>query len=95
MIADFKTPEEYFLGEKPAKFEWGSMNPTEFLKSATARDKTIKYHSAVGALQEYIQLTMLGMKTSLPVPNLGWTVWPLEYKWNQLKSISVLVKLCS
>jgi len=29
---DFKTPEEYFLGEDPVDFSWGSPDPKEFLK---------------------------------------------------------------
>jgi bifunctional polynucleotide phosphatase/kinase len=30
---DFATPEEFFLGEKPAPFEWGSPDPNQYLKS--------------------------------------------------------------
>ncbi|XP_046581207.1 uncharacterized protein F21D5.5-like [Haliotis rubra] len=41
---NFKTPEEFFLNEKPAKFEWGSLNPVEYLKSAPKAGKKT-YHS--------------------------------------------------
>lgn len=41
---EFKTPEEFFLGEKPAKFEWLSMDPQKFLNKASSTEKK-EYHS--------------------------------------------------
>ncbi|XP_052225823.1 uncharacterized protein F21D5.5-like isoform X2 [Dreissena polymorpha] len=40
----FQTPEEFFQGESPAKFDWGSPNPTSFLNKAPPGDKAV-YHS--------------------------------------------------
>lgn len=28
----FHTPDEFFLGESPASFDWGSPNPAQWLK---------------------------------------------------------------
>ncbi|ESO88114.1 hypothetical protein LOTGIDRAFT_126696 [Lottia gigantea] len=30
---EFHTPDEFFLGEKPAKFDWGSLNAVDYLKT--------------------------------------------------------------
>lgn len=39
----FHTPEEFFLGEKPAKYKWGSINAARYLTDAKAAAKT-DYH---------------------------------------------------
>ncbi|GFS01631.1 bifunctional polynucleotide phosphatase/kinase [Elysia marginata] len=36
----FETPEEFFLGEKAASFDWGSLNPCAFLKKNPVITKT-------------------------------------------------------
>ena len=46
-ISDFKTPEEYFLGEKPAPFEWGAVDPSNVLTIAGKTDAEISCHSDV------------------------------------------------
>lgn len=33
IFSDFATPEEFFLGEKPAPFNWGSPDPLKYLKT--------------------------------------------------------------
>ncbi len=45
-LLDFKTPEEFFLDETPAKFEWKSIDPQKFLDGATKKDEE-SYHSEV------------------------------------------------
>ncbi|KAK7484043.1 hypothetical protein BaRGS_00024655 [Batillaria attramentaria] len=40
----FSTPEEFFLDEKPAAFEWKSINPNEILKKATKPDPKQEFH---------------------------------------------------
>ena len=43
---EFQTPEEFFLDEKPAKFDWGSIDPVEYLKQdVSVAGKS--YHSEV------------------------------------------------
>ena len=46
-ISDFKTPEEFFLGEKPAPFEWRAVDPSEVLKNAGKTDDESSCHSDV------------------------------------------------
>ena len=46
-ISDFKTPEEFFLGEKPASFEWRAVDPSEVLKNAGKTDDESSCHSDV------------------------------------------------
>ncbi len=47
-FADFKTPEEFFLREAPAPFEWGAADPSKVLQSAPKpSDET--YHSDVSS----------------------------------------------
>ncbi|XP_077981308.1 bifunctional polynucleotide phosphatase/kinase-like [Glandiceps talaboti] len=41
----FYTPEEYFLGEEPTKFEWRSVNPINELKKAKDKTPEGSYHS--------------------------------------------------
>eukprot|EP01119_Soliformovum_irregulare_P016081 TRINITY_DN4626_c0_g3_i2.p1 TRINITY_DN4626_c0_g3~~TRINITY_DN4626_c0_g3_i2.p1 ORF type:complete len:668 (+),score=242.75 TRINITY_DN4626_c0_g3_i2:14-2017(+) len=36
----FQTPDEYFLGEKPAKFAWDSIDPNDYLKNVD-QDKKV------------------------------------------------------
>lgn len=40
----FQTPEEFFLGEKPVAFTWGTLDPNEYLLKA-AKPKKTEYHS--------------------------------------------------
>ncbi len=44
--ADFKTPEEFFLEEDPAPFQWGAVDPKEVLTNADKGDAD-SYHSSV------------------------------------------------
>jgi hypothetical protein len=45
---EFNTPEEFFLGHKPVKFEWGSIDPLEILKKHENKPAETKtYHSTV------------------------------------------------
>ncbi|KAK6179358.1 hypothetical protein SNE40_011740 [Patella caerulea] len=41
----FYTPEEYFLGEKAAPFEWRSLNPIDYLKKNPASNDKEEYKS--------------------------------------------------
>ena len=54
---EFYTPEEFFLKHKAVKFEWGSIDPNEFLeKHATSKNGTEekkKYHSDVKIIKQY------------------------------------------
>jgi len=44
----FKTPEECFLDEAPTtKFEWGSINPREFVSKLTKGNPDQTYHKNV------------------------------------------------
>jgi hypothetical protein len=48
----FMTPEEFFLKEKPAKFEWRSINPEEVLKNLKPKEEndaavSTQYHKKV------------------------------------------------
>ena len=48
---EFYTPEEFFLGHKPVKFEWGSIDPLEVLKKHENKPTETKtYHSTVSSL---------------------------------------------
>ncbi|XP_791366.2 bifunctional polynucleotide phosphatase/kinase [Strongylocentrotus purpuratus] len=40
----FYTPEEFFLGEKPAPFEWHSCDPVQALKDGEGRGSLKQYH---------------------------------------------------
>ena len=47
----FYTPEEFFLGESPAPYEWSAPNPAEFLnKTAKEAQPLSKLHSEVSEL---------------------------------------------
>ena len=46
----FSTPEEFFLGQSPAPFEWTAPNPVEFLKGAKEPQPPLKLHSDVREL---------------------------------------------
>ena len=43
-ILEFYTPEEYFLKQKPATFEWGSIDPSEVLKKHPKSTTPETYH---------------------------------------------------
>jgi hypothetical protein len=44
----FKTPEECFLDEAPTtKFEWGSINPREYVSKLTKGNANETYHKNV------------------------------------------------
>ncbi len=48
MFLAFKTPEECFLDEAPTtKFEWGSINPREFVSKLTKGNPDQTYHKNV------------------------------------------------
>ncbi|KAL8622446.1 hypothetical protein ACOMHN_034111 [Nucella lapillus] len=40
----FHTPEEFFLNEAPAKFDWGSLNPADFLPDPKTTAAKQEYH---------------------------------------------------
>lgn len=44
---EFYTPEEFFLGESAAKFEWGSIDPVKFLMSAPKTKSKEQHHKKV------------------------------------------------
>ena len=46
-LQEFQTPEEFFKGEKAAPFKWGSLNPTEFVKTCPKDTDDTVYHSKV------------------------------------------------
>ena len=46
-FAEFATPEEFFLGESPVKFDWMSVDPSSIMKSEDASAKKKEYHSKV------------------------------------------------
>ncbi|XP_066299427.1 bifunctional polynucleotide phosphatase/kinase-like [Branchiostoma lanceolatum] len=41
----FFTPEEFFMGEEPAPFEWRTFDPKDFLTNHPAAKVTTEYHS--------------------------------------------------
>lgn len=43
----FATPEEFFLGEKPAQFNWNSIDPSSLMGSAVPKNKRPTYASKV------------------------------------------------
>ena len=48
--ANFHTPEEFFLGEKVAPFNWGSVDPAEVLKKGEEDKEKLEkqaFHSEV------------------------------------------------
>ena len=50
----FKTPEECFLDEAPTtKFEWGSINPQEFITKLVKGNATQTDHKKVRLQYEY------------------------------------------
>ena len=44
---DFYTPEEYFLGEKKAVFEWRTNDPSNYLTGAESKTMKGSYNSKV------------------------------------------------
>lgn len=44
---EFHTPEEFFLNQKVAEFEWRSIDPIEVLKKHKANDQPTEYHKKV------------------------------------------------
>lgn len=66
---DFKTPEEYFLGEAPAPFQWGSVDPDKVLSDPPkSTPKKQEYHAKVGvtSLQGLIMIwKYIYLKTGL------------------------------
>lgn len=44
---EFHTPEEFFLSQKVAAFEWRSIDPLEVLKKHKANDQPTEYHKKV------------------------------------------------
>jgi len=51
---DFKTPEEFFDGEKPVSFNWDGMDPEEFLASLSKDLKNYNSKDLVSKDQELI-----------------------------------------
>ena len=47
MFTEFQTPEEFFLGKAPVKFQWLSADPQKILKKA-APVGPLEYHKKVG-----------------------------------------------
>ena len=45
-FVEFQTPEEFFLGEAPAKFNWLTVDPSSIMAKAGATAKK-EYHSKV------------------------------------------------
>ncbi|GFO18904.1 polynucleotide kinase 3'-phosphatase [Plakobranchus ocellatus] len=52
----FATPEEFFLGEAPAPFEWGSLDPCQFLKNNPAVTKAKDTSCYASKFQEMVLL---------------------------------------
>lgn len=46
-VLEFYTPEEFFLGHKPVKFDWGSVDPLEIIKKHQNLKQQKEYHSTV------------------------------------------------
>jgi len=44
-FVEFQTPEEFFLGESPVKFEWRSLDPIPYVHKTTGGKQ--EYHSKV------------------------------------------------
>ena len=49
MFTEFQTPEEFFLGKAPVKFQWLSADPQKILKKA-APVGPLEYHKKVGSM---------------------------------------------
>ena len=45
IFSEFKTPEEFFIGEEAVSFNWGPFDPEKYLKSAPKTEKTA-YHTS-------------------------------------------------
>ena len=52
----FKTPEEYFLKESAAKFEWDSIDPHSIVKKASTSSSSINPKDFVSSSQEVVLL---------------------------------------
>ena len=53
----FHTPEEFFLDEKPAKFDWKSINPADYVDDPKKATRKQEYHKKVSVL---IKLSFCG-----------------------------------
>lgn len=86
----FQTPEEFFLNEKPAKFQWGSLDVEEFLANHKSDSKKEDYHRKV-----YLKFsTNQSKKTTCAFKLLGTRI--SHFRWNaSVGEINILSKTLS
>lgn len=53
---EFHTPEEFFLNQKVAAFEWRSIDPLEVLKKHKANDQPTEYHKKASHLTDRVPI---------------------------------------
>ena len=54
----FYTPEEFFLEEKAAKFDWGSTNPANYLTDCAKAATKQEYHKKVSFISDFSYFTL-------------------------------------